>query len=109
MSKTKFIKSISELTKETAERIKDGKIVAKSNDPKVQKAIEKKVDDLTGIPETSSDQQTQKLFMIEPVLYSYWESLKFSLMSKMRINRKLDIATGAAKRGFGKAYMKGKR
>ena len=40
----------------------------------------------------------ERLFMIEPVLYSYWESLKFSLMSKMRINRKLDIATGAAKR-----------
>ena len=40
----------------------------------------------------------ERLFMIEPVLYSYWESLKFSLMSKMRINRKLDIAAGAAKR-----------
>ena len=40
----------------------------------------------------------EKLFMIEPVLYSYWESLKFSLMSKMKINRKLDIAAGAAKR-----------
>ena len=40
----------------------------------------------------------ERLFMIEPVLYSYWESLKFSLMSKMKINRKLDIAAGAAKR-----------
>ena len=38
------------------------------------------------------------LFMIEPVLYSRWESLKFSLMSKLKINRKLDIASGAAKR-----------
>ena len=40
----------------------------------------------------------ERLFMIEPVLYSYWESIKFSLMSKMKINRKLDIAAGAAKR-----------
>ena len=40
----------------------------------------------------------EMVFMIEPVLYSYWESLKFSLMSKMKINRKLDIAAGAAKR-----------
>mgnify|MGYP003672410785 CR=1 FL=1 len=47
MSKTKFIKSISELTKGTAQRIKDGKITVKSNDPKVQKAITKKVDELT--------------------------------------------------------------
>ena len=43
-------------------------------------------------------ERIEKLFMIEPVLYSYWESLKFSLMSKMKINRKVDIASGAAKR-----------
>ena len=43
-------------------------------------------------------ERIEKLFMIEPVLYSYWESFKFSLMSKMKINRKLDIASGAAKR-----------
>ncbi|HJL95648.1 MAG TPA: alpha/beta hydrolase [SAR86 cluster bacterium] len=42
--------------------------------------------------------RVEKLFMIEPVLYSYWESLKFSLLSRMRINRRLDIAAGAAKR-----------
>jgi adenine-specific DNA methylase len=60
MSKTKFIKSISELTKETAERIKDGKIVAKSNDPKVQKAIDKKVDDLTGMKTLPSGKKIKK-------------------------------------------------
>jgi len=60
MSKTKFIKSISELTKETAERIKDGKIVAKSNDPKVQKAINKKVDDLTGMKTLPSGKKIKK-------------------------------------------------
>jgi len=43
-------------------------------------------------------ERIEKLFMIEPVLYSYWESLKFSLISKMKINRRLDIASGAAKR-----------
>ena len=42
--------------------------------------------------------RVQKLFMIEPVLYSRWESFKFSLMSNLKINRKLDIASGAAKR-----------
>ena len=60
MSKTKFIKSISELTKETAERIKDGKIVAKSNDPKVQKAIDNKVDDLTGMKTLPSGKKIKK-------------------------------------------------
>jgi len=60
MSKTKFIKSIADLTKETAQRIKDGKIVVKSNDPKVQKAITKKVDDLTGMKTLPSGRKIKK-------------------------------------------------
>ncbi len=60
MSKTKFIKSISELTKGTAQRIKDGKITVKSNDPKVQKAITKKVDDLTGMKTLPSGKKIKK-------------------------------------------------
>ncbi len=38
------------------------------------------------------------LFMIEPVLYGPWESLKFRFFSLIRYNRKLTIADGAAKR-----------
>ena len=36
--------------------------------------------------------------MIEPVLYGPIESLKFRLMSFLRLNRQLSIADGAAKR-----------
>ena len=48
MSKIKFIKSISRMTKDMAERIKDGKVVMKSKDPEIQAALNKKVDELTG-------------------------------------------------------------
>ena len=60
MSKTKFIESIAELTKETAKRIKDGKITVKSKDPSVQKAITKKVDELTGMKTLPSGRKIKK-------------------------------------------------
>ena len=43
-------------------------------------------------------EKVSKLFMIEPVLYGPSESLKFRLMSFLRVNRQLSIADGAAKR-----------
>ena len=36
------------MTKDMAERIKDGKVVMKSKDPEIQAALNKKVDELTG-------------------------------------------------------------
>ena len=45
-----------------------------------------------------SPEKVSKLFMIEPVLYGPIESLKFRLMSFLRLNRQLSIADGAAKR-----------
>tara|TARA_R100000664_G_scaffold10985_1_gene17965 strand:+ start:1580 stop:2011 length:432 start_codon:yes stop_codon:yes gene_type:complete len=60
MSKVKFIKSISEMTKEMAEKIKDKKIIMKSKDPQIQKALDKKVDELTGMKTLPSGRKIKK-------------------------------------------------
>ena len=60
MSKVKFIKSISGMTKEMAEKIKDKKIIMKSKDPQIQKALDKKVDELTGMKTLPSGRKIKK-------------------------------------------------
>ena len=60
MSKVKFIKSISEMTKEMAEKIKDKKIIMKSKDPEIQQALDKKVDELTGMKTLPSGRKIKK-------------------------------------------------
>jgi len=104
MSKTNFIKSISELTKETAQRIKDGKIVVKSNDPKVQKAITKKVDDLTAKKpkKMKTGGMTSKGYRSGGMASKGYRSGGMIKSKGSRSGGKRR-GVGVAKRGFGKA------
>ena len=48
------------MTKEMAEKIKDKKIIMKSKDPQIQKALDKKVDELTGMKTLPSGRKIKK-------------------------------------------------
>ena len=93
MSKVKFIKSISEMTKEMAEKIKDKKIIMKSKDPQIQKALDKKVDELTGM-------KAAKNTILAP---------KTQLRNKTSIKPKKMNGGGLATKGLGKAFLNSKR
>ena len=48
------------MTKEMAEKIKDKKIIMKSKDPEIQQALDKKVDELTGMKTLPSGRKIKK-------------------------------------------------
>jgi len=87
------------MTKDMAERIKDGKVVMKSKDPEIQAALNKKVDELTGTkPAPTKVPKNKSTVKPGP-----------TKVPKIKAKPKKLAGGGIAIKGQGKAFLKSKR